>query len=461
MAASAARVTTRTRRRRRRGREDLHDVRLSRQLAGRAVPHRREAQEAATQCLTCHIPHAAKVDASDCTGCHESVRARRSCDRRCPSTRPGAATRERSTGAAYPSAARTTREAPTSRTLLETVDAFVTRPRTWGPSPTRRRRCRATPLHRPCTTSEPPHPRRCHHPPRPTLSRIRGTRKWRASSAIRRHGIGRLTFERPRGCTICHHQESASARCASCHQEQELAAPRKVTATVAVPDAPRPGRWISSMHAMPTGSAWSATPLRSHSRPHRPSPSARTATPTITRPAAPVRRATPSPIRRPPMRHSRSAHQRCDACHTPRDGRAADADAERSAPHATRPRRRITIDSEECSACHFLAEPGAYRASSPSRRDDATSGMDRRRELSRGVDLAVGRPGLSRSPRRAWAGGVVSRADLRQHSGHRRGAVHRAAASRRPTVTPCDAARARIASTSAPGDELRGIPVTT
>lgn len=33
--------------------------------------HRRVAQ----QCLTCHQPHAARVDASDCTGCHTSVRA--------------------------------------------------------------------------------------------------------------------------------------------------------------------------------------------------------------------------------------------------------------------------------------------------------------------------------------------------------------------------------------------------
>ena len=32
--------------------------------------HRKVAQ----RCETCHLPHAARVDASDCVGCHESVR---------------------------------------------------------------------------------------------------------------------------------------------------------------------------------------------------------------------------------------------------------------------------------------------------------------------------------------------------------------------------------------------------
>ena len=31
-------------------------------------------QKVAEQCLTCHQPHAARVDASDCTGCHTAVR---------------------------------------------------------------------------------------------------------------------------------------------------------------------------------------------------------------------------------------------------------------------------------------------------------------------------------------------------------------------------------------------------
>ena len=29
----------------------------------------------ATQCVTCHVPHRARVDASDCVGCHTSVRS--------------------------------------------------------------------------------------------------------------------------------------------------------------------------------------------------------------------------------------------------------------------------------------------------------------------------------------------------------------------------------------------------
>ena len=33
-------------------------------------------RKVATRCETCHVVHAARVDASDCVGCHESVRAR-------------------------------------------------------------------------------------------------------------------------------------------------------------------------------------------------------------------------------------------------------------------------------------------------------------------------------------------------------------------------------------------------
>ena len=31
-------------------------------------------KKVAQQCQTCHVPHAARVDASDCAGCHEAVR---------------------------------------------------------------------------------------------------------------------------------------------------------------------------------------------------------------------------------------------------------------------------------------------------------------------------------------------------------------------------------------------------
>ena len=48
---------------------------LSRRLAGVAFHVGRGApQGGASSCQTCHVPHAARVDASDCTGCHESVR---------------------------------------------------------------------------------------------------------------------------------------------------------------------------------------------------------------------------------------------------------------------------------------------------------------------------------------------------------------------------------------------------
>ena len=44
----------------------------------------------------------------------------------------------------------------------------------------------------------------------------------------------RLTFERPRGCQICHHQASATSRCAQCHESAELAEPIAAAVTVTV-----------------------------------------------------------------------------------------------------------------------------------------------------------------------------------------------------------------------------------
>ena len=50
------------------------DAQMPRQLAGCRLPCRCRAPQGGRACETCHAPHAARVDASDCTGCHESVR---------------------------------------------------------------------------------------------------------------------------------------------------------------------------------------------------------------------------------------------------------------------------------------------------------------------------------------------------------------------------------------------------
>ena len=129
------------------------------------------------QCQTCHQPHAARVDASNCVECHTEVE-------------------QRSRGRLRPPQPFDTTEALQRVSLGATVYLDIPPPDTFS-----------HPRHRnlACLT--------CHVPNAPR---------------------SRLTFERPRGCQICHHQAQAPSRCAQCHEPAELAQPASATVTVAV-----------------------------------------------------------------------------------------------------------------------------------------------------------------------------------------------------------------------------------
>src|SRR4030095_3617275 len=58
-----------------------------------------------------------------------------------------------------------------------------------------------------------------------------------------------LTSVPPRGCTICHHQKPTAARCPTCHTPDELASPRTVSMTVAVPAHQAKPRRVEFAHA--------------------------------------------------------------------------------------------------------------------------------------------------------------------------------------------------------------------
>ncbi len=145
----------------------------------------RKATEA---CTTCHLPHQARVDASDCTGCHQAVRERS----RLKPPLPFDTTRVQRRVSAVPE--RPQKVKGDAAPLLAPPDTF---------SHTRHKSLA-------CIT--------CHVAAR----------------------NARLTFTPPRGCQLCHHQSPARNDCGRCHAGGGPAGERPVAVAVAVPGhAPR------------------------------------------------------------------------------------------------------------------------------------------------------------------------------------------------------------------------------
>ena len=174
-------------------------------------------------------------------------------------------------------------------------------------------------------------------------------------------GHGRLTFEPPRGCAACHHREPESARCATCHRANEYGAPRPATVIVTVDDRQpraRPVEFLHSFHLTRTCVECHTTPVTlapaaekaqcqdCHNEHH----AARRGCASCHAGAAPRAAHT-----------LEVAHQRCDACHatatitqlTPARGLCGACHVEQVKDHHV---------EKECSTCHFLADPAAYRS---------------------------------------------------------------------------------------------------
>ena len=156
----------------------------------------------AAQCTTCHLPHQAKVDASDCAGCHASVRER---GRRPPM--PFDTTRARR-GAEVSALWHDEWSEPTRR----------------GPSPPSRD---PPGLELPAASFSTPI----------ALDTFSHDRH-RALACITCHTTTdpkrRLTFTPPRGCQACHHASPAKAACGTCHGREELPGTLTLPVQVAV-----------------------------------------------------------------------------------------------------------------------------------------------------------------------------------------------------------------------------------
>jgi hypothetical protein len=282
----------------------------------------------AEQCVLCHQPHAARVDASDCTGCHEAVRARNPGGRLRPPLpfdtlkalhqslappspplepeRPGKVKGDGPPGDDPP------------RRVLNALPAL---PNDTFPHP----------LHKklPCLT--------CH------LSRTGE----------------KLTFEPPRGCQICHHQAPARADCTSCHTELPMGLEVKVSiAPAGKPARERPVVFRHEKHDTLKCTGCHTEPVTMnpmdsvttcqgcHDKHHQAGRDC----------AICHRTAAIKTPHAPPAR----AHRACDACHP--TATIAPLSPTRSFCQVCHDFGVDHHPDRECTTCHLQANPDQYRA---------------------------------------------------------------------------------------------------
>jgi len=312
-------------------------------------------RQVAAQCRTCHSPHSSKVDASDCEGCHLSVRARGT--RRPPLPFDTTRALRRVGTPAGPAAPPPPETNPGSRHSVMTGSVRV-----GGPSPDVEDEATLLGQIEATRGSDRAGMHRSRPPPAEADSFPHARHAKLACLVCHQTGTGhgRLTFEQPRGCAICHHQAPADTKCASCHRTGKYATPKVATVTVTVPGRqpnPRPVDFLHARHGERSCVECHTTPVTlapakavcqdCHADHHAAGRNC-SGCHTIAEPKA-------------EHRTLEAAHQRCDACHTATTvARLTPTRSFCSTCHATKAKDHY--DQKECSVCHLLAEPGVYRA---------------------------------------------------------------------------------------------------
>jgi hypothetical protein len=286
-------------------------------------------RKVAEQCLTCHQPHSSRIDASDCEGCHNSVRARTRYRPPLPFDTTKALKRVSLLPGPTDDPARGKGDAPPEEVFS---GVFFTGGETLAPQPAD-------------SFSHPRHRRLscivCH------------------STST---GHGGLNFERPRGCDICHHQAPATSRCATCHDPEQMGKPVTIPVHLTVPretERTRDVGFSHPVHAQFTCLQCHVTPVSMAAAPavascrdchtdhHEPR-----------RDCASCHRG--YDIRAKHAFSGESSHQRCDACHQASTVRMLEPlrsfcstchEAQRTAHFADR----------ECVTCHLLREPAQWK----------------------------------------------------------------------------------------------------
>jgi len=295
-------------------------------------------RKVAEQCRTCHDPHAARVDASDCTGCHTAVRKG---DRRSKPPLPFDTLRALQQSL-LPVEPRPDTTGPRTHSLVDPGrsrgrgdEAFPEEPPGWPVSQTA------------------------------TLADTFSHRTHRELACITCHSTSSrtndLTFQPPRGCQICHHQRPTKTDCAACHEAGEIAPAHPATVRVSVPrESPR-DRPVGFEHASHADISCTECHV----------------TPVSLEPEEPVTTCTAChddhhaagldcaachrtegiiEAHAPPI----DAHRACDECHTA--ATVAALEPTRSFCLACHPSETDHYEQKECSVCHLQATPGEYRA---------------------------------------------------------------------------------------------------
>lgn len=265
-------------------------------------------RKATESCTTCHLPHQARVDASDCTGCHQAVRDRS----RLRPPLPFDTTRVRRQVSAAPERPQKVKgDAPPLLDVTAPPDTF---------SHTRHKNLA-------CIT--------CHVAAR----------------------NARLTFTPPRGCQLCHHQTPARNDCARCHAAS-LAGDRPVAVAMAVRGHPPRERSVPfdhqrhaaqrcvACHTTEVTLAATATACRQCHEPHH---------------AAGRNCGSCHGGAEPKTAHATLAdfHVACDNCHT--EAVVAQLIPNRTFCQTCHTDKASHHTDRECTTCHFLASPDEFR----------------------------------------------------------------------------------------------------
>ena len=293
-------------------------------------------RKVAERCGTCHESHAARVDASDCTGCHESVRQGGRSNPPLPFDTLKALQQSR-------------RLEPEPDPPPARIHGLVEpgRSRGHGDAP---------------PPDDPPGERIT---PTASLADTFSHKTHRQLACITCHSTtsrtSDLTFQPPRGCQICHHQRPAKADCSACHQSEEIAPARAVTVQVQTPRQPPRDRPVGFEHAEHTEVSCTECHVAPVTLAPEPAVAACTACHddhhAVGRDCAACHR-TEAIVEA----HARpvDAHRACDQCHT--SSTVAALEPTRSFCLACHASETDHYEQRECSVCHLQATPEQYRA---------------------------------------------------------------------------------------------------
>jgi hypothetical protein len=282
-------------------------------------------RKVAARCEACHASHAARVDASDCVGCHEKARSRGAGPRHPPMPFDTLKALQRTSGP---------------------LDIAPPSPHGKGDAP-----IDDPPAPRPSPAGEPPRP--FAHTNHKKLACITcHDVKSKAST---------VTFTAPRGCLICHHEAPANGKCATCHAQQRMEALQvsetlHVQTTVAT--APERSREVEFSHVKHTDVAC----LDCHTTPVTlaASPQAVACQGCHDQHHEPARDC--AACHRAPSNwdaHTRASHVDCTACHQPTT--VARLSPDRQFCLACHDPKVDHQAGTACTVCHLFATPESFQ----------------------------------------------------------------------------------------------------